>query len=140
MSDDKKELEEFGLVEQRQIQRYEVLKDLVDVRVRDAVMDLHLLQQTRNSAASTRRYVAHHITENGRIAKSLRRISSTQQLIEISTVELRPQGSYGYANNYETMIFGGRDDGYCVSYETKELAIEGHGHVLTRVDKYCESP
>lgn len=46
----------------------------------------------------------------------------------VSTVFLTIDHGFGYGAPvlYETMIFGGDDDGYCKRYSTSEAALVGH--------------
>lgn len=75
-----------------------------------------------------------HYPKNKIVAKT----RSNDLTIEVSTVFLGLDHSFtrgGPLVLWETMIFGGKHDQYCVRYTSKQAALEGHQATLLLMEK-----
>jgi hypothetical protein len=57
----------------------------------------------------------------------------SDRIVQVSTIFLGLNHNFYYSDNlvlYETMIFGGKHDGYQERYATREEALEGHAKAL----------
>lgn len=101
----------------------------------------------------------HYILENGEITEvdlmtwarwletdkdfSKRRVSQTYiGNVHVSTVFLGLDHSFGHGAPllFETMIFGGEHDEFCMRYSTLEEAMRGHEKVVEMVNTPPASP
>lgn len=110
MSDEKKDFEEFGLVERKITIATEEMKSPTDARLGEIFH--HEIQSRELYSSGQPRVVARTVTPAG---------------VEISTIRMK------YFNQFETSIFGGKHDGWCERTLNKSSAELAHNHAVRKV-------
>lgn len=145
MSDEKKDLEEFGLVERAPLNSEskhhvpippprsstdmsKLISDMTQMGIFSPPVVGDLISAADLAALAKR---DHRIVE-----KTYRKDKNSKVVVEISTCKMSVNLAFnkGPPQWYETMIFGGAHNDYCERYETEAQARIGHAYAVALVD------